>query len=217
MVKDIEERIKDHHVKVLSTNPDVPEGPCVKCLQQPDFFTLHDGRQRSFRFILLDIVRVAITILLRWKCPLCKGTFTDYPPFAIPYKRFVRDDIEGLSARYVERDKETYRCVVRPEKTAIGYEHDGERQFEHSTVWKWLSWHGTQEKRSAETLEWIRYHSPSHGIFRALTPIAPKKYRSERRKKVLERARLLLLAARAYLDLFQSKTFPRLETNRLRF
>lgn len=217
MVEDIEKRIKAHHDKVLSVNPPPPEGPCVRCRQQPDSFTLHDGRQRSFRYALGEIVRVVMTILLRWKCSLCKKTFTDYPPFAVPYKRFVRDNLEGFAARYVERDKETYRSVVRPEKTAIGYEGDQEHQFEHSTVWKWLGWLGTQEHRLHKTLEWIRYQSPSHGLFRALSPIAPKKVRSARRKRVLEQARLLLLASRAYRDLLPKATFPRLETRSLRF
>lgn len=217
MIEDIEQRINAHHDKVTSTSPQMPEGACVKCLQHPGFFALHDGRQRSFRFTIRDIVRVFMTMLLRWKCPLCKATFTDYPPFAIPYKRFVRDDIERFSSRYVKREKETYRCVVRHERTAIGYDQDCERQFEHSTVWKWLRWLGEQEQRLTETLEWIRYHDPSHGIFRELTPIAPKKYRSEKRKHVLEQARMLLLTAREYLDLFKGARFPRLETSHLRF
>lgn len=217
MVRDIEERIKAYHDKVVSANPEMPQGPCVKCLRQPDSFRLHDGRQRSFRFVAGDMVRVVLTILLRWKCPLCRGTFTDYPPFAVPYKRYVRDDIEGFSERYVETDQQTYRSVVRPEKTAVGYENDCQRQLDHSTVWKWLGWLGRLEQRLHMMLEWIRYQSPSHGLFRELTPIAPKKYRSERRKRVLEQARLLLRAAGVYQELSLSKTFPGLETRCLRF
>ena len=212
MVEGIEQRIKSYHEEVTSGKRAMPVGPCAKCLQQPAFFTLHDGRQRSFRWVLCGIVRVFMTILLRWKCPLCAGTFTDYPCFAVPYKRYVRDDLERLSARYVEQDKASYRSVVRSGGLATGYEDHAERQLEHSTVWKWLGWHATQEKRSASMLEWIRYRNPSHGIFRAMVPVAPRKYRSERRKRELEQARLLLQAARVYRDLTDRLTFPGSET-----
>jgi len=158
------------------------------------------------------MVRVFMTILLRWKCPMCGGTFTDYPSFAVPYKRYVRDDIENLSARYVEEDRTSYRSVVRSSGLATGYEGESERRLEHTTVWKWLGWHATQEQQTSRMLEWIRCQNPSHGLFRAMFPVAPRKYRSDRRRRELEKARLLLRATREYRGLSGALTFPRSDT-----
>lgn len=48
------------------------------------------------------------SVLTRWKFLVCHKAFTDYPDFALPYKRYVRQDLCQLSGRYVFDDSVSY-------------------------------------------------------------------------------------------------------------
>ena len=60
-----------------------PEGVCPKCSEIPPEFKLHDQRSRLFRFIEDSLVCVIEGVLVRYKCLLCKRTFTIYPDFVL--------------------------------------------------------------------------------------------------------------------------------------
>lgn len=216
MVASIEVRIKEYTAQVFSGKLSMPTGACPRCLQGPDLYKLHDHRWRSFRYTVDNFVRIIETVLVRWKCPLCKRRFTDYPDFAIPYKRYVADDVERLSAAYAEDDGENYEGVVLHEQMGIACEPEEGRnigpQLNKSTPWRWLGCLGTQPDLLGATLAVLRRKNLGQDIGKFPVCIPRRKYRSEKRKQVLNNARLLLRVNQACKRLFGLSLFPRIAT-----
>lgn len=161
-------------------------GPCGK-------------RPRTFLVVVDALVQKVLSALTRWLCRRCRRRFTDYPSFAVPNKRYVRQEIDERSAYYLEDDTATYRQVVRDENTVCGYDmnEDGtmdERQLVGSTVYRWLTWIGAQTKKLSMVLEMVKALVPRSTIHRDPLPIPARKYRSEKRKEILQTARRLLHA-----------------------
>jgi hypothetical protein len=69
-------------------------------------------RVRRFYDVDGDLVVLRECIVSKWKCRGCKRTFTQYPSFAAPFKRYTRATIERLCAKYLEEAKATYRRVI---------------------------------------------------------------------------------------------------------
>jgi hypothetical protein len=156
-------------------------------------------RRRTFLVVLEALVRKIRSLLLRWRCPWCLRIFTDYPPWAVPYRRYVRDEIEERSARYLEDDTATYRAAVRDGHKACGYDlrEDGsmdERQLAASTLHRWISWLAAQIERLSVVLRQVRSLVPRATLHRDPLPIPARKYRSEERRAILHVARRLLHA-----------------------
>ena len=80
---------------------------CPKCESSHDDFKLHERRDRLFYVIIDSFVHTVESFLGRWKCSLCRATFTVYPKYALPYKRYVRDVCISLSEDYVRDNKKT--------------------------------------------------------------------------------------------------------------
>lgn len=161
-------------------------GPCGK-------------RPRVFLLIVEALVRKVLSLLTRWLCRKCGQSFTDYPPFAVPNKRYVRKEIEERSAHYVEEDTATYRRVVREGNTACGYDlnEDGtmdERQLARSTVHRWLTWLGNQRVKLSQVLGMVKALAPRATIHREHLPVPARKYQGKERKTTLQTARRLLHA-----------------------
>jgi len=216
VISRIEKIIEEHTASVRACMIVPPEGCCPRCSEEGAAFKRHDSRKRSFRFIVGYDVHVNKSLLVRWKCPICGDTFTDYPSFAMPHKRYVLTDMERLSAEYVEDERQTYRKAVCPQGIPIGYqEPDGrpvERFLAHSTPWRWISSLGSMKDTLSEALHLIRQKDSTSTIFREVFPVAPHKYQSSQRKLILENARRLLRASLEFYRLFGHKIFPHLET-----
>ncbi|MCP4395355.1 MAG: hypothetical protein GY804_13975 [Alphaproteobacteria bacterium] len=94
---DIQEMILSHTNSIVKGHFCSPDVACHCCHHKPEVFKLHESRKRQFRLIVEDIVKVTVSFLLRWKCIDCGTTFTEYPSFALPHKRFVLTDIVDYS------------------------------------------------------------------------------------------------------------------------
>ncbi len=74
----------------------------------------------------------------RWKCQLYKRTFTVYPEFALPYKRYLLPDIIELAAKYLEDDRQTYHRNVLRNNVEIYHKasegSESESQLAHTTL-----------------------------------------------------------------------------------
>lgn len=208
----IEIEIQRHTASVKSCMIDPPKGCCPRCSEQPTTFKRHDCRVRFFRFIVESFVHVVESLLIRWKCGICGRTFTDYPSFAFPHKRYVLMDIERFSRDYVEHEQQTYRQTASHNDMPIGYEErDGiidECWFSHTTPWRWIGRLGAMKNTAAEARHLIRQKDSNSSIFREVFPVSPRKYQSLERKLLLQGARALLRAQEEFCRLFGHKIFP---------
>ena len=96
--------------------------PCPRCSVESIFFKIHAYRERRFLIIIEILIKAAYCSLVRFKCPGCNKTFTDYPDFAIPHKHYTRPSITGFSASYLQSDDMTYQQAVMVDNSAPGYD-----------------------------------------------------------------------------------------------
>jgi hypothetical protein len=206
------EKIKAHEKEILSGKVPDDLQVCSKCKGNTRAFTLHESRPRLFLIIIDCFVQQVSSLLGRWKCSLCHRTFTHYPDFAIPYKRYVKDALMPLSRKYLEEDHATYASVVRKEEDAIVYKSSDSKKYEcqlaGSTVWRWLAYIGSLTEAIRRALRMIREKDPSSGIFRQIQPVKARKYRSNERKRVLQQCIRFFTAEKELGRLFSGSIFP---------
>ncbi len=205
---DIQEMIASHTDTIISGNFCSPDIACRCCDQKPKFFKLHESRKRQLRLIVEDVVKVTISFLLRWRCLFCGTTFTQYPPFVIPHKRFVLTDIKNLGERYLINDDLSYRDVVKHDGADIGYpEPNGlcDQFISHSTIWRFMGYLADMEQLNTN-----RFPVSGRKLETKPTPsITPVKFRSDHRKFLLNRAlNMITLISRQAIQ----KIFPSFET-----
>ncbi len=178
---DIQEVIANHTNSIIKGHFRSPDIICQCCHQKPKFFKLHESRKRQFRLIVENIVKTTVSFLLRWRCLLCNTTFTEYPPFAAPHKRFVLTDINRLGQKYLSSDTYSYRGVVKENGIDIGYldSNDLCEQFvSHSTVWRFMIYLADRYQERKQ-----------HFIMAKSVPlISSLKYRSNKRKALIYNA-----------------------------
>jgi hypothetical protein len=175
-------------------------------------FVRHGARRRIFLMVVAMVVEEVVSYLTRWKCPVCRKTFTQYPWWAIPNKRYVLPFIEDRCEAYVEDTARTYVAGVRTEE-GLPFSHadaDAGRELAASTLWHWMTTLGGVSETVCAALDLLKQKDPSTGVFRELghLQIRAAKYRSAARKKVLQRCGERVLVARAYRDLFGVENFP---------
>ena len=190
---------------------------CPCCGQRPAGFKRHDRRKRWFHVIVGRVVQRVRSAVSRWKCLCCKRPFVLYPDFALPRKRYVRQDLARLSDRYLSQDDLSYRKAVQVNGMPVCYQAaDGddidERGLWPSTLHRWIGFLGDLKQTLAEAWQLIRAKSPSCRLFRISVAVPSWKYRSQQRKALLQRCGRLLGAEAAYQNLFERSIFPHLAT-----
>jgi len=192
---------------------------CPKCDQQFVGFKYHAWRTRWFRVIAAGMVRRVRSAITRWKCVVCRKTFTLYPDFALPHKRYVRQDLCRLSQQYVFDDELSYRKAVQIDQKPVHYdvpEADGDsiddRSLSHTSLHRWISFLGALKQTLSQAWQMIRAKSPGCDLFRWSTAIGPWKYRSPRREDLQHTCGRLLQADEAYRNLFKISIFPHFGT-----
>lgn len=191
-----------------------PEQACPRCKSE-GVFRRHDSRTRQVLTVMGSFIVGFEICLKRWRCSSCKASFTHYPEFLVPYKRYVLSVMLGLGELYVTEPELSYRDAVQPGGIALGYTENGdgtidERQTSHTTVWHWLTWLGCMAELTNQGVDLLRQKDPGFELHRAVTPIFPGKYRSAKRRGILERAAALVRTGRRFTDVFSRRIFPRL-------
>jgi hypothetical protein len=217
MVAEPLEEIHAHTQAVASGTVPCDVTTCLRCGKRPAAFCLHDRRKRIFLVILDRLVHEILSLLPRWKCPLCERTFTTYPAFAVPRKRYVRKEIIRFSERYVSEDRTSYRKAATEQGLPVFYDggEEGkidERQFAHTTLHRWFPFLGSLKRTARDALRLIREKTPCSEIFRKILPVPPWKYRSEERREILIASRRLLQVEAEFRALFENSLFPRFAT-----
>ncbi len=206
------EKIKAHEQEVRATKQPSDLHICSNCKESHRSFKPHQKRNRLFLIIIGSIVHRMRSLLGRWKCLLCGATFTYYPDFAIPYKRYVKEKISELSRRYVEDEDTSYRKVASNKGFPIAHE-TAEQYFDHTTVYRWVGYIGSLQERLSKGLELIREKNPSSKIFRQNHPINPRKYRSEARKKILSWCMRIFILDGEFKKTFNASIFTEFATS----
>ena len=213
--RDLVEGIKAYGGRATGREISCDLDACPCCGARHAGFKRHGVRRRLFLVFADGMVRRVWSYLTRWKCPLCKRTFTLYPDFALPFKRYVLAFIRERCAAYAEDGARTYRDGVAEGGVAVSYEDaDAGMALWPSTLWRWVGRLGGFPETVRQALHLIKQKDPSTGVFRALGGIRIRegKYRSEARKAVLQRCRGLVIADRDYAPLFHGSIFPDLAT-----
>ena len=207
--QEIKDEITSYTKEVLRNNVRCPYESCPHCgAKRPEKgFKWAGLRERVFYLVLDALVEKVRSFLTRWLCPRCKTRFTYYPPFAIPKKRYVRQEIEERSLRYLEKEELSYRKASKERGMACGYK-DSEKQLSHSTIHRWVSFFGAQVKLLKDLLSFIRESLPELDLYRFSSAIHPSKYRSKQRERCLGIARELLHAQAALRAFMEAASFP---------
>jgi len=153
--------------------------------------------------------------LARWQCRKCDCVFTDYPAFVLPYKRYAGFTLLHKAALYLEDAQQTYRKTTGPQGWTTGYVTPPgapaivERKLDHSTIWRMLGWLGSEVAALLAGIPVIQDGSPRSTCHPLLGTLAPHKFRSPERERVLCQARQLLDLIANRENPFPEKFLPR--------
>ncbi len=159
-------------------------------------FAFHGTRARRFLVLVGPYVCKVAALLSRWRCPQCRKTFTDYPPFACPHKAYTLPQITERTAKYVSNAATSYRkgmCAANlpifyaqgpADKAAQHCHSETTLSFTivaHTSLFHWVTALGTNARRRPEPLG------------ADFTP-ASRKYVSEQRRSILIACRATCVA-----------------------
>jgi hypothetical protein len=203
---------------------------CPRCFFSARF-AKHDCARRKFRVRLYDptLDDIVIAVFDSWRvrfcCSHCGKTFTEYPSFAVPHKRFVQQDVLAKALPYLQDEQSeqapqnqqapprTYRAAVRERRLPASYIQDTHgRQLSHTTVWRWLSWLGSLRKLVQRATGMILEKNASADVHRQTFPIACHKYRSDSRRQTLQEAARLFHVVDIFSLTFGRSLFTHLGT-----
>jgi len=139
--------IAAHSARVRKGNHRCSLSCCPHCGRAPEstlFFRRHAIRQREFLAIDDRYVRKVEGLLAHWRCPFCRRTFTEYPPFALPFKRYAVPQIAPRALDYVQKDGISHRKAVLQRFMPIFHfatdrQTDWEPVLAHTTLYRWVS------------------------------------------------------------------------------
>jgi hypothetical protein len=185
--------------------------PCPRCSVESEFFKIHAYRERRFLIIIEMLIKAAYCSLVRFRCPGCDKTFTNYPDFAIPHKHYTRPSITGFSANYVESDEMTYQQAVMVDNSAPGYPQN-DATLAPSTIHRWITTLSRFTKTCRTALILLLQENPVSSICRDLARliISPRKYKTNQRKKQLINCRQLVIIEAFFQLTFKTSIFTKL-------
>ena len=185
--------------------------PCLRCNVASEFFKIHAYRERRFLIIAEMLIEAVFCTLLRFSCPGCGKTFTNYPDFAVPHKHYTRPSIMGFAAAYVQSDDMTYQQAVRVDRIPPGYT-ETDATLAPSTIHRWVGTLGRFAQTCRKALILLLQQDPVSSIHRDLARIIiPKrKYRNDRRRRYLVRCLQLMLIEAFFKISFGTSVFTKL-------
>jgi hypothetical protein len=194
-------RYKD---RIENDSARLPAKQCAKCDSR--HFHRHQQRLRWFLPLVERIIRPIRCLLVRWRCVNCGTTFTHLPELCVPFKRYLRGEMEVRSQAYVATEAMSYRKVVKERGAAVVYddpiaeaesaetekEAEGARELAPSTVHRWIGAIAVRREQWQPIVRLARQLHPGARLSSIM--ISAAKYRSAARKRVLETCGLLLRA-----------------------
>jgi hypothetical protein len=132
-------------------------------------------------------------------------------------KRFVKQVVLEESKAYLDSDVSYEKALQRRGPPLLYDDRDesvaraGGKEapgLAPSTVWRWLSWLGSLSGVLGEASELIRQKHPGSALHRESWALPPTKYRSQERRRVLQRGMKLIATDRLFQNLFGKEIFP---------
>jgi hypothetical protein len=185
--------------------------PCPRCSVASEFFKLHTYRERRFLIIVEMLIEAVFCTLLRFICPGCGKTFTNYPDFAVPHKHYTRPSIMGFAAAYAQTDDMTYQQAVSVDRIAPGYP-ESDATLAPSTIHRWVATLGRLTQTCRKALILLLQQDPVSSIHRNLARIVigKRKYRGHRRRKLLVHCLQLIVIEAFFQAAFRTSIFTKL-------
>jgi hypothetical protein len=185
--------------------------PCPRCRVDSCFFKIHAYRERRFLIIIEMLIQAAYCSLVRFKCPGCDKTFTNYPDFAIPYKHYTRHSIMGFCDRYLSCEHITYRQAVMVNCSVPGYPQS-DATLAPSTLHRWITTLSRLTQTCRTALILLLQENPLSSICRNLARIIIplRKYRTHQRKKRLSNCQQLIILEVFFQATFKTSIFTKL-------
>lgn len=234
----VAEQVRAYRQQVLHDRVRPPWGQCPLCrarAPEGDWFRRHEARRRWFWVVVGLVVQRLRSLITRWKCVQCGRTFTLYPAFALPHKRYVWPSLRDRVQGYVQEEGLSYRRGVQTAGWPVFHELDepAESRVEpsgsgppeseperpepvlaHSTLYRWVTTLGGLSNTVRRASQLIRQRDPSTSLFQecARLIIPARKYRSPARRRVLHQAWSLAQTEAVYRSLFGVDLFPNLAT-----
>ena len=131
---------------------------CGAAPRTPEFFRSHSVRNRRLLVIAARLVYEVVVPLVRFRCSKCRRTFTRYPPFILPHKRYALPEMCSFVRRYLEDGCLSYRRGVTESRLPIFHTDPGmagsgsservkkreiTRILSHTTLFRWITSLGT--------------------------------------------------------------------------
>jgi transposase-like protein len=210
------EDIKAHQQRV-EKNKITPDNlpPCPRCNVESAFFKIHAYRERRFLIIIEMFINAVYCSLVRFGCPGCGKTFTHYPDFAIPHKRFTRQTITAFSANYIESKNMTYQQAVMVDNDVPGYPQTDSADaptLAPSSIHRWITSLSRFTQTCRTSLILLLQENPVSSICRDLARliIPQRKYKTHQRKKQLIGCRQLMIVEAFFQATFKTSIFTKL-------
>jgi hypothetical protein len=187
---------------------------CPLCGGVPGRFWRNGVRARLF-LVFAEVVCRVWSHLTRWRCPLCRQTFTLYPDFALPHKRYPAPFVLARCGAYASDGARTYREGVLEEGMPVGHaDADAGMELSASTLWRWVGTLGGLVEAERRLLDLVKQKDPSTVLFRALAGVRIRegKYRGEGRRQMLAGCWRLALVEAEHVRLFAVSVFTEFAT-----
>ncbi len=185
--------IEEHTQRILRADPLMPYQQVCKACRSASFVR-HDVRRREFYWRdELGCSRSCTSWIARWKCLTCKGIFTDYPPFALPEKRYTKESVFDAVQSFCEDDKATYRSPSSGRQAS-----ENGVQISSSTLWRWISWMKSRWWIPIWIIDQFLSWYPNSMIHRHWWLVAPSKARTNERLEVVSHARKFVRLVRMF-------------------
>lgn len=103
---------------------------------------------------------------------------------------------------------------ITAESTEVEKENERDPALAHTTVYRWITTLGHLPETLRKAWELVKQKEPATRLIRHLAEfrVAPQKYRTEARRKVLQACRSLCVTNGVYAHLFDASIFPRIAT-----
>jgi len=185
--------------------------PCPQCLVESTFFKEHAYRDRNFLVIVDMLVKTVLSVLIRFKCPGCGKTFTYYPDFALPHKRYTRQTIAYFSRSYIQDPDVTYQKTAMVDKSVPGYP-DNEQTLAPSTVHRFITNLSRLITSAQKALDLVLQENPASTICRNIAnlTVPRKKYKTKARKDILLQCLKFFAVEALFQHTFRTSIFTKL-------